>query len=425
MIDAATNAYIQALAQVYNEIFEFDLEARTVRCLHGHFMGMAQTMRSIRLVMDDSVNYWLEHLILPEDRATVREAFDRLIAGEIPAVGKPSQVEFRIRSSSQKIRYYLGLFVKVDPAACILCCCDISKQREAEALQRENQALKGLNQHMKAIVEGLTDGMLAFEVTNDLVMPLYISDNICDFFSISRDTWMNIMKQGIPIRDFLSQSNLTYEAYLKLLADGSAEFNYIDVSSGNEMRIRAISNTIKNDDVETHHIMLYDITEKYRSELRLSQLKSSERDDCSDPTRNGIYIRTFGYFDVFIDGKPIAFRHEKSKELFALLVDRRGGFVSSSDAIGFLWEDEPVTPVTLARYRKVALRLRNLLEEYGIADVIEAVDGKRRIIPERIRCDLYDYLSRDAQFASLFNGSYLSNYSWAEITLAQLLDSQH
>ena len=313
----------------------------------------------------------------------------------------------------------------MDPAACILCCCDISKQREAEALQRENQALKGLNQHMKAIVEGLTDGMLAFEVTNDLVMPLYISDNICDFFSISRDTWMNIMKQGIPIRDFLSQSNLTYEAYLKLLADGSAEFNYIDVASGNEMRIRAISNTIKNDDVETHHIMLYDITEKYRSELRLSQLKSSERDDYSDPTRSGIYIRTFGYFDVFIDGKPIAFRHEKSKELFALLVDRRGGFVSSSDAIGFLWEDEPVTPVTLARYRKVALRLRNQLEEYGIADVIEAVDGKRRIIPERIRCDLYDYLSRDAQFASLFNGSYLSNYSWAEITLAQLLDSQH
>ena len=38
-----------------------------------------------------------------------------------------------------------------------------------------------------------------------------------------------------------------------------------------------------------------------------------------------IFIRTFGYFDVFVDGVPILFRSEKAKELLALLVDRRGG----------------------------------------------------------------------------------------------------
>ena len=61
----------------------------------------------------------------------------------------------------------------------------------------------------------------------------------------------------------------------------------------------------------------------------------------------------FGYFDVFIDGKAVAFRNKKSKELFALLVDRKGGFVTSDEAISFLWEDEPVNSVTLARYRKL------------------------------------------------------------------------
>lgn len=35
------------------------------------------------------------------------------------------------------------------------------------------------------------------------------------------------------------------------------------------------------------------------------------------------YIRTFGYFDVFVGEKPIAFRNEKSKELFALLAARK------------------------------------------------------------------------------------------------------
>ena len=133
-----------------------------------------------------------------------------------------------------------------------------------------------------------------------------------------------------------------------------------------------------------------------------------------------VRIRTFGYFDVFVDDKPIAFRNEKSKELFALLTDRRGGFVSSEEAISFLWEDEPANSVTLARYRKVALRLKNILEEYGISDIVESVNGNRRLVTDKVQCDLYDYLSGQAEFAQLFKGSYLSNYSWGENTLAQL-----
>jgi len=101
-------------------------------------------------------------------------------------------------------------------------------------------------------------------------------------------------------------------------------------------------------------------------------------------------------------------------------VDRRGGYVSSEEAIGFLWEDEPVNPLTLARYRKVALRLKNTLEEYGISDIIESVDGKRRVITKKIRCDLYDYLSEKEEYSQLFKGNYLTNYSWAETTLAEL-----
>ena len=131
-------------------------------------------------------------------------------------------------------------------------------------------------------------------------------------------------------------------------------------------------------------------------------------------------MRTFGYFDVFVEGRPIAFRSQKAKELFALMVDRRGGYVTSDEAISFLWPEEPANTVTLARYRKVALRLKNILEEYGISRVIEAVDGKRRIVPEEVQCDLYDYLSGGEEYEKLFKGSYLSNYSWGETTLGEL-----
>lgn len=142
------------------------------------------------------------------------------------------------------------------------------------------------------------------------------------------------------------------------------------------------------------------------------------------PENRAVSIRTFGYFDVFVGDKPIAFRNKKAKELFALLVDRKGGYITSEEAIGFLWEDEPANTVTLSRYRKVALRLKNTLEEYGISDVVEAVDGKRRIVMEKVQCDLYNYLSGKEEYSQLFKGSYLTNYSWAETTLGELMKGQ-
>lgn len=135
-----------------------------------------------------------------------------------------------------------------------------------------------------------------------------------------------------------------------------------------------------------------------------------------------VSIRTFGYFDVFIDDKPIAFRNKKAKELLALLVDRRGGYVTSEQAIGYLWENESANAVTLARYRKEALRLKNTLEEYGIGHIMESVDGKRRIIPELISCDLYNYLSGKEEYANIFKGSYLTDYAWGEMTLGELMN---
>ena len=101
-------------------------------------------------------------------------------------------------------------------------------------------------------------------------------------------------------------------------------------------------------------------------------------------------------------------------------MDRRGGYITSEEAIGFLWEDEPVSPMTLSRYRKVVLRLKNTLEEYGIPDIVEAVDGKRRLVASRVRCDLYDYLSGKEEYSQSFKGSYLTNYSWGETTLGEL-----
>ena len=134
-----------------------------------------------------------------------------------------------------------------------------------------------------------------------------------------------------------------------------------------------------------------------------------------------VVIQTFGYFNVLIDGRPVAFQHEKSKELMALLVDREGKFVSSSEIISCLWEDEPVNDNTRSRCRKASFYLRETLAEYGLEDLIESTSrGYRRIRTEMVDCDLYRHLSGHIADSKRFRGAYLSDYSWAEQTLSRL-----
>ena len=247
------------------------------------------------------------------------------------------------------------------------------------------------------------EGVVAFEVENDTIKPLYTSENVCSFFGYTPEQWLALAERPQSIREFISKSGIAYEDVRKLFANGEAEFTYFDITQNVYRRIKAICSQKNTDGIVKTYVMLYNVDTKPEPK--------------PEPA---VRIRTFGYFDVFVNDKPIAFRNEKSKELLALLVDRQGGFVSSEEAISFLWEDEPANSVTLARYRKVALRLKNMLEEYGISDVVESVNGKRRIATDKVRCDLYDYLSGQEEYAQLFKGSYLTNYSWSEITLAEL-----
>ncbi|MGI6217234.1 MAG: PAS domain-containing protein [Coriobacteriales bacterium] len=131
-----------------------------------------------------------------------------------------------------------------------------------------------------------------------------------------------------------------------------------------------------------------------------------------------VRIRTFGHFEVFVNGTPIAFNHAKSKELLAILVDREGGYVSSREAVAYLWENEMVTKTVLARYRKVAMRLREILDENGIGNIVENKNGLRRIRVDKVDCDLFRFKSNGE--TSLFNGSYMSDYSWGEVKLAEM-----
>lgn len=144
----------------------------------------------------------------------------------------------------------------------------------------------------------------------------------------------------------------------------------------------------------------------------------NSREELTVKVKHHIFIRTFGHFDVFVDGEAILFNHSKAKELLALLVDRRGGFVGSTEAISCLWEDEPANNTTLARCRKAAFHLRETLQKHGIEYLMETVNGKRRITSGNCDCDYYQYLQHVTDGSHQIPDSYLCEYSWAENTVA-------
>ena len=135
---------------------------------------------------------------------------------------------------------------------------------------------------------------------------------------------------------------------------------------------------------------------------------------------------TFGSFDVFVDGKLMSFKSGKAKELFALLVQKRGGIVTPEEAMAALYEDKAYDRAKSSTYRMVVMRLRESLEEAGMLNILHSPEhGRGKYIDaDQIECDLYDYLDGDPKARGRFTGRYLSNYSWAEDMLGTLLSKE-
>ena len=404
---AETKRYMKALTDVYDKIFEFNLDANTVKCLHCDDSSSFKKFEDIAMQIEDALDKYIIDAVDSEDRDKVRSFFRDFSQKKLYEPGaKPPQLTYRARSSNGETKQYIGIFIKVDESISFYCCRNVQETGEAEALRNENDQLK---ENMKELVMRFSDGIAAFEITVDgKAKPLYASENVYEFFGYTKEEWLPLTEKYTPIENFVAYSEVAYEDFEELLRNGEAEFTYFDYTTETERRIKAICNQREPNSNSSRYVMLYSVEDTEPDEKKIL------------PENRTVSIRTFGYFDVFVGDKPIAFRNKKSKELFALLVDRKGGYVTSEEAISFLWEDEPANTVTLSRYRKVALRLKNTLEEYGISDVIESVDGKRRIVMEKVQCDLYQYLSGKEEYSKLFKGSYLTNYSWSETTLGEL-----
>lgn len=133
-----------------------------------------------------------------------------------------------------------------------------------------------------------------------------------------------------------------------------------------------------------------------------------------------IHIRTFGRFDVFVDGKLVNFPNAKSKELLALCVDRMGGEVSMEEAVDKLWPDRDYDSRVKALYRKAVIGIRSLLDTCGAPEIFCNRRGVCYLLKDEVECDLYEFLEQREGRDGKYGGEYMFEYSWAEETNAWL-----
>lgn len=133
-----------------------------------------------------------------------------------------------------------------------------------------------------------------------------------------------------------------------------------------------------------------------------------------------IAARTFGEFDLLIDGAPLTFSRSKAKELLAFLIDRNGAMITRAFAFAALYEDEPYDRPMQKQFDVIIRSLKDTLKENGISEIFEMKSGSMRIVPEKIDCDLYRLLKGDAAAVNSYRGEYMSSYPWAMLTEAYI-----
>ena len=135
-----------------------------------------------------------------------------------------------------------------------------------------------------------------------------------------------------------------------------------------------------------------------------------------------ITIRTFGNFEVLCNGKPVEFERSKAKELLAYLVSRGGATVTRKEIAAILFENQEDDIKTQDYISKIYRSLRMTLKSIHAEDILIKGRNLYGVDLSKVSCDAIDYLNGLPYAINLFQGEYMSQYSWAEGMIGRFMD---
>ena len=132
--------------------------------------------------------------------------------------------------------------------------------------------------------------------------------------------------------------------------------------------------------------------------------------------KNKVRFQAFGNFEVYIEGHPVKFRYEYTKEMLAYLVDRNGALCTNGEIMAVLWGDKKSS----SYLRSLIKDMKDTFREAGCDEIILQQRGKIGICREKVDCDYYDWLDGKIYAVNLYRGEYMAQYGWAELTNAEI-----
>ena len=134
-----------------------------------------------------------------------------------------------------------------------------------------------------------------------------------------------------------------------------------------------------------------------------------------------LYIQTFGRFLVLRDGLPIRLTG-KAKEILALLVIHRGKEVSNEEIYSTVWEGRPFSNSNMVVLYNALRRLRQALAQESLGDLLISTKHGHLVNTLLFDCDYYAWQDHNMGSQERFEGKLLSEYSWGEVYLADMLN---
>lgn len=149
-----------------------------------------------------------------------------------------------------------------------------------------------------------------------------------------------------------------------------------------------------------------------------------ELEDLRHPTvqknEKRLFAQTFGNFELFVDGKPVVFKYNKTKELVAVLINNRGAQTSNGEVIACLWEDDGDPEKKASYLSNLRQDLQNTFTKLKLNGIILKQRGSLAVATDRIECDLYEWLEKKKDSRYHYLGDYMNQYSWPEVMHAEL-----
>ena len=120
-----------------------------------------------------------------------------------------------------------------------------------------------------------------------------------------------------------------------------------------------------------------------------------------------LQVKCFGNFEVFHNGEPIKFSYQKSKEVFAYLIDREGSSASINEINAVMWEEDHKSYL-----RNLIADIQQTMRSIGCDDVFVKKRNECAIDVSKIDCNAYEYKKDNPDAVRMYRGEYMTQYSW-------------